>query len=271
MARLKVVSPARVGYTEEDFVPTLPGFVLKPQSKKRNSSANLADAAGEGFSPLQKVTLARRVTDMIRNAIVSGVLKPGEFISPQEIGDRLGVSRTPVREALIHLNGVGLVEFLPNRVRIASPTPAAIADAFELREALEGMAARLAAMRRTDKEAREIVKLAEKTQQTYKDRKSFHEDDRNFHLAIGESSGSVSVSRYLSFALDLAFTLRNLRVAERPLRLSSASQHMMIADAILKKDADLAERLGREHVRSVCATVLSETESTLDDDVAERS
>ena len=244
--------------------------LLRSPSRKRASSAAVEDAAGDEFSPLQRVTLARRVTDMIRSAIVSGVLTPGEFISPQEIGDRLGVSRTPVREALIHLNAVGLVEFLPNRVRIASPTPAAILDSFELREALEGMAARLAASRRTDKEAREILKLAEKTQQTYTDRKSFHEDDRNFHLAIGESSGSIAVNRYLSFALDLAFTLRNLRVAERPLLLSSASQHVRIAEAIMKKDADLAEKLGREHVRSVCATVLAETESTLNEDTAER-
>lgn len=211
----------------------------------------------ELVGPLQRVSLARKAEELIRQAIVTGLLRSGEQISPQEIADRLGVSRTPVREAIIHLNAVGLVEMLPGRIQIASPTTAAIEDAFMLRESLEGMAARLAAERRTAEQAglityhAELSKLAAKA----KDRPGFQKSDRDFHLAIAEASGSVQVARYLSYALDLAFTLRNLRMANTPFSASSVRHHVELAKAIDRRDADAAERISREHVQAVLAAV----------------
>jgi DNA-binding GntR family transcriptional regulator len=209
------------------------------------------DPSADGFSPIERVSLARQVTGMIRHAIVTGQLPPGEVISPQEIGKLLNVSRTPVREALIHLNAIGLVEFLPNRVRIATPTPSALMDAFNVREGLEGMAARLAAERRSDEQARRIMSLAISTQENVVDRRRFQDQDREFHLTIGESAQSELLNTYLTNALDLALTLRNLRVAERPFQAVSASMHVQIAEAIRDRDPDRAEAKSREHVRRV--------------------
>lgn len=216
--------------------------------------------------PLQRVSLARRAEELIRRAIVTGVLRSGEQISPQEIADRLGVSRTPVREAIIHLNAVGLVEMLPGRIQIASPTTAAIEDAFMLRESLEGMAARLAAERRTTEQARVITQHAELSKRAAKagDRPGFQKSDRDFHLAIGEASGSVQVARYLSYALDLAFTLRNLRMANTPFSASSVRDHLELANAIERKDADAAERISRGHVQAVLAAVAASGPGTGD-------
>jgi DNA-binding GntR family transcriptional regulator len=207
--------------------------------------------------PLERVSLARRAEELIRQAIVSGLLRSGEQISPQEIADRLGVSRTPVREALIHLNAVGLVEMLPGRFQIASPTALAIRDAFMLREALEGMAARLAAERRTADEAKTIVQHAQLSRQAAqeKDRARFQKSDRAFHLAIGEASHSVQIARYLSYALDLALTLRNLRIANTPFKAGSVRHHVELAAAIERGDADAAEKISRDHVRAVLAWV----------------
>lgn len=220
--------------------------------KSMDKGSMLSGVSEETFSPLERNTsLAQRVTEMIRHSIVSGVLPPGEVISPQEIGNRLGVSRTPVREALIHLNAVGLVEFLPTRVRIASPTQSAILDAFELREALEGMAASLAAKRRTQEIAERILELARQTEEAQYDRKRFQEVDRNFHRAIAEAANSASLNQYLSYALDLALTLRNLKVAKGHFRPTAVGDHVKIADAILEKDSEGAERLIREHIRKV--------------------
>lgn len=215
------------------------------------------EGAFDQVEPLQRVSLSRRAADLIRHAIVTGVLQSGEQISPQEIADRLGVSRTPVREAIIHLNAVGLVEMLPGRIQIASPTTTAIRDAFELREALEGMAARLAAQRRTREQAERILHFAKLSKQAAKrgDRPSFQENDRNFHLAISEASGSAQVARYLSYALDLAFTLRNLRVASSPFSPRSVSHHLELAEAIKRQDSDEAERVSRDHVRAVLEAV----------------
>lgn len=219
--------------------------------------------------PLERSTsLARRATDLIRHAIVTGLLRPGETISPQEIGARLGVSRTPVREALIHLNAVGLVEFLPGRVQIASPTPAAIMDAFDLREALEGKAAWLAATRRTESQADRILELAVSSREAaeHGDREGFQDKDRRFHLGIAEASCSAQLERYLSYALDLALTLRNLRTARLPFHPKSVGHHIAIAEAIKRQDPGEAERISREHVRMVREAVASDQPSALKPD-----
>src|SRR5262245_50441622 len=109
---------------------------------------------------LERLSLSQKAADLIRNAIVSGTIAPGETIGVRDLARRVHVSPTPIREALIQLSAVGLVEFHPGRVRIAAATAPAIQDAFELREALEGMAARLAAMRRTEAEAEKIAYYA---------------------------------------------------------------------------------------------------------------
>lgn len=211
-----------------------------------------------GIAPLERSSsLSRRAMSLIRHAIVTGLLQPGETISPQEIGDRLGVSRTPVREALIHLNAIGLVEFLPGRVQIASATPAAIRDAFALREALEGKAAALAAERRSPAEAETIMSLALQSNWSAEknDRLGFYEQDRAFHLAIAASAHSQQLERYLSNVLDLALTLRNLRTAASPFQPKAVGYHAAIAKAIENGDAEAAERLSREHVRKVAESV----------------
>lgn len=214
--------------------------------------------------PIQRVSIARKAEELIRHAIVTGVLKSGEQISPREIADRLGVSRTPIREAIIHLNAVGLVEMLPNRVHIVSPTTTAIQDSFELREALESMAARLAAQRRTTEQAATILRLAEQTREAAAvgDRLGFQQFDRSFHLAVGEASHSGYVDRYLSYALDLAFTLRNLRVANTTFSANAVTDHLEIAHAIGAQDDALAESVSRRHIRAVLnAVTVARTEA----------
>jgi len=218
------------------------------------------DAAPAGFVPIERASLAHRATELIRRAIVSGTLAPGEHISLRDLALRLGVSATPIREALIHLNAVGLVEYLPGRVQIASPTPAAIGDAFDLREALEGMAARLAASRRSEEQAARIEQLAGLSHEAAKafDQEAFRRHDSQFHRSIGRAAGSAQLERYLSNALDLALTLRNLRVDGRPFRARSAPMHLLSAAAIRRRDPDEAERASREHVRQVRAQVMEE-------------
>jgi DNA-binding GntR family transcriptional regulator len=205
---------------------------------------------------VDRSSLADRVTELIRQSIVSGALPPGEPVSLREIAARLGVSATPVREALFQLRAIGLVEFLPGRVRIVTPNQAALREAFELREALEGMAARLAAQRRSDSEANRIRRLARTSREAAErgDVKAFRAADREFHECVARAARSEQLRRYLKNALDLALTLRNLRAHQRA-HAPFAYMHQQIADAIDRGDGDAAERLSREHVRSVCELV----------------
>lgn len=207
---------------------------------------------------IQRSSLTQRATDLIRRAILQGTLVPGEAVGVRDLARRINVSPTPIREALIHLSAVGLVEFEPGRVRIAAATPQALKDAFELREALEGMAARLAAVRRTDEEAEEILQFAVESARAAKagDRDAFREYDFQFHRAIGRAARSSQVERYLSNALDLAFTLRNLRFTGKTFTARSAPLHKVIADAIKRRQPDRAEAASREHVREVCEASL---------------
>ncbi|MCP8940998.1 GntR family transcriptional regulator [Alsobacter sp. SYSU M60028] len=221
-----------------------------------------AASTGE-LVPMDRASLTKRATDMIRQAIVSGTLPPGQPISLRELAGILGVSATPVREALFQLSAIGLVEFLPGQVRIVAPTATAFRDAFELREALEGMAARLAAERRTAREAAEIRSLALLSRDAAKadDVELFRQHDVRFHHAIAAAAHSAQVQRYLANALDLALTLRNLRTVGKRFNPSSVSLHLAIAEAIARQDGAEAEAMAREHVRQVYRGVVATAQS----------
>lgn len=208
---------------------------------------------------LDRSSLAQRVTELIRQAIVSGVLPPAEAISLREVSERLGVSPTPVREALSNLGAIGLVQFLPGRVKIVAASPDSFEDSFRLREALEGMAARLAAQRRSDAQCARIRQLADASVEAVNNEDSgrFRTADVSFHRSIAEAAGSPQLARYTYNALDLALTLRNLRNAGRAFDGSFAVMHQQIAEAIKCRDCDAAEQLAREHVRSVGERLLA--------------
>jgi DNA-binding GntR family transcriptional regulator len=216
-------------------------------------------AALDELPTLDRSSLADRVTGLIRQAIVSGVLQAGEPIGVREVARRLGVSPTPVREALFQLRGIGLVEFLPGQVRIVAPTPDALREAFELREALEGMAARLAAQRRTEDDLQRIEHFAEASRIAAEagDGAGFRAADSEFHEAVAAAARSEQLRRYMKNALDLALTLRNLRNSRAPTHPNPpfAFMHRLIAAAIRAGDAEAAEKLGRDHVRKVCELI----------------
>lgn len=219
------------------------------------SSDTENDIGLDDLPALERLSLSRKAADLIRNAIVSGIIAPGETIGVRDLARRIRVSPTPIREALIQLSAVGLVEFHPGRVKIAAASAPAIQDAFELREALEGMAARLAAVRRTDEEAAQIADYAARGSHAAEigDQDGFRQYDFLFHRTIAKAARSGQVERYLSNALDLAFTLRNVRSSGRNFVAASSPLHQTIADAIRRRAPDEAEAASREHVRLVCA------------------
>lgn len=227
-------------------------------TEKGIAQKTVAQPADE-LLPVDRSSLAQRVTDLIRQAIVNGTLPPAEAVSLKEVADRLGVSPTPVREALSRLNAVGLVEMLPGRVKIVAATPESLEDAFFLREALEGMAARLAALRRSANEAEVICNLAGISVEAVKnnDPVRFRAADVAFHRAIAKAAHSAQMERYTDNALDLALTLRNRRVAGQTFDGSFAVMHEQIAEAIVRRESDAAEKLAREHARRVGERILA--------------
>jgi DNA-binding GntR family transcriptional regulator len=206
--------------------------------------------------------LSVRTAAILREAIVNGTLPMGSDISIPRIAKLCGVSATPVREALVHLAEAGLVTVHSQGVHITEPTPEGLRAAFEVREAIEGMTARLAASRVTRAEAEDLVAIARKSVEVADgdDVSVFREWDSKFHDGVAEMSQSEHLIRYAHNALDLSQTLRNLRPTHQRFRAGSAHRHIEVADAIAHGDSDEAERLMRLHVREVLDHIMDELE-----------
>ncbi|MGH9323118.1 MAG: GntR family transcriptional regulator [Vicinamibacteria bacterium] len=217
-------------------------------------------AKTEFLGPLKRrETLADRVYAATRTAIVERALPAGSPISEPGLARQLRVSRTPVREALRKLHEVGLVSVEPNgRVLVVSPSEQALREAYELREALEGMAAWLAAARSTPEEAAEVRRHAEASLEAASagDETGFGEGDSHFHQQISEVARNESLARCLANARDLASVLRQIDSPAPGFSIECGRAHVAIAEAIEAGDVTKAESTMRSHIRSVLEHVL---------------
>ena len=212
------------------------------------------------------VSLSEFVYAQLRDAIFKGDLSPNQKVQQEEIAERLGTSRVPVREALKQLEGEGLVTLRPRRgFVVSSLDPATIEEVFDIRVMLEARAAYLGTLKRTDEDVAFVRLLFEKMQELVTsstvDVDKFAQTNREFHLAIARPSGRSLHLRMLS-------VLRNQ--VEHYVRLSTAiattlsranSEHSAIFDAFASGDADKAGQLTRRHVEDVCERLLRELEA----------
>jgi DNA-binding GntR family transcriptional regulator len=202
----------------------------------------------DNYKPLREL-----VFEALREAIIQGRLRPGERLMEIQLAEELGVSRTPVREAIRKLELEGLVLMIPRKgAYVSQISMKDIADVFEIRRALEGLAARLAAERSTEEEVealeRALVKIAESAE---------HEDldeavalDTDFHEELMKASHNGRLPLLVS----------NLREQIQRFRLTSLShpgrvklavaEHRKIVDAIAGHDSDRAQNLAYEHIEN---------------------
>ncbi len=194
-----------------------------------------------------KVRVARHeVRDEIQRRILSGESKPGERLSQQGLARELGVAQGTVRESLLELQWLGLVESVDHLgVFVDNLDVARICEAYLVREVMEGLAARLAcgnAGRADITELRNMVDSIYKLAQE-KDNETATLD-RNFHLQIAELSRNNTLIR-------LSQTYRILGMTVRAFRESTViyGEHLRIIEAIEHNFADEAEKQARNHVR----------------------
>jgi GntR family transcriptional regulator of vanillate catabolism len=201
----------------------------------------------------------------LRELIVGGELKPGQRIAELALVERLGVSRTPIRMALVRLQEEGLLEALPGGgfvVRDFSEDD--IHDAIELRGTLEGLAVRLAAERGVSAvvvaEARDCLdRIDAVLAQPQLDDKSFSdyvELNGRLHALLAEMAGSELVQRQLERTKTLPFASPNSFVLSsasspraRDTLMVAQAQHRAVVDAIVRREGARAEALMREHAR----------------------
>lgn len=187
----------------------------------------------------------------VERDIIGGVLLPGQRIDEAALAERFDVSRTPVREAILELAAVGLLEQRPHRgAYVADVTLEEIFDVYEVLAELEGLCARLAARRMETMERRELLDLHEKMGQSLAadDRDAYIALDHQFHNILIKASRNAALKDHLSMCLKRIAPIRRASMEmARDMRQAHA-EHGEIIAAIAAGDAAAAERIMSEHV-----------------------
>lgn len=192
-----------------------------------------------------------KLRDEIENGIVTGEFLPGERLDEVQLATRFGVSRTPIREALIQLNAIGLVDIRPRRgAVVADPAPERVFEMFEVMAEMEGMAGALAARRHTDEDRRMLVAAHETCDAAARseDTDRYYYDNERFHRAIYAASHSQFLEEHCTLLHKRLRPYRRLQLRVRNRMMASLEEHAGIVAAILAGDAEGARALLRSHV-----------------------
>lgn len=211
--------------------------------------------------PLGTRTLNRardEVYARLRAAIVTAELEPGRQLSENEVAGRFGVSRTPVREALVRLRDDRLVEIVPQLgTFVARISDRALADAQFVRESLECAAIRLAAERAqpADVLALKAILARQEAARDARDFDGFHVLDDELHAALCELSGHGVAWRLAGRANGHLDRVRRLSLPEPDYLAEMVAEHGQVVDAVASGDPDAAERTLRHHLRMVLSVL----------------
>lgn len=199
-------------------------------------------------------TLADRVFARLQDDIVLGVLKPGTKLGEMELAARYGVSRGPLREAIRRLESRRLVERIPHvGTRVAMLTDTDLAEIYRVREALEGLAARLAAENMTEEEISGLGALlaAHERQPGVQDDTAYfqREGDLDFHYRVIQGSHNATLIDLLIGEMYHRVRMYRYQVATVVHRPQKAlAEHRRILEAIDARDGEMAELLMRRHI-----------------------
>ncbi len=209
---------------------------------------------------IEHIDLSARVYDQIKKMILTGALVPGQKILQEKLAQDIGVSRTPLLKALQQLESELLVESIPRRGMFVKQIGLKeIIDAFDCREALEGIAARLTVNNISDTQLKEMKKLFEPFRtvepggRDFSD-KAYRKADQRFHEMMIEISGN-QVLRRLEMLGNILFICYNRGLVRPP--KETLKEHFAIIEAIEKRDGDLTEKEIRNHLRKSRDAVLS--------------
>lgn len=192
-----------------------------------------------------------RLRDEIENGIVTGVFEPGERLDEAQLATRFGVSRTPIREALMQLSAIGLVEIRPRRgAVVVNPGPDRIYEMFEVMAELESMAGTLAARRHTEEDKAALLESHQRCERSAasEDSDSYYYDNEIFHHTIYAASHNGFLAEQCITLHRRLRPYRRLQLRVRNRLKVSLQEHAAIVEAILAGDAEEARSRLRAHV-----------------------
>lgn len=205
-----------------------------------------------------KYSLRGRVFNKLREDILAGKYSQNDELKETSIGLELGVSRTPVREALRQLELEGLVSIIPNKgAYVNGISEKDIHDIYIIRSYLEGLCARWACEYITQEQIdalEEVVYLSE-----FHIKKEHHEQivelDNKFHQLIYEASGSKILDHILSDFHHYVQRIRKITLSSDLRAANSNKEHTAILEAIRQRDGEKAEVLAHEHIMSTIKNI----------------
>jgi DNA-binding GntR family transcriptional regulator len=198
------------------------------------------------YKPLSEI-----VYDKLRTAIIEGTLNPGERLMEVQLAEEMGISRTPVREAIRKLELDGFVVMVPRKgTYVSTLSLKDISDVFEIRASLEALAAGLAAERITPEEEKELKKiiLDEVKFSKNEDVENSIKFDTDFHEVLYKASRNKKLVNIIN---NLREQIQRYRTASLtyPGRLKIAhEEHKKIAEAICDNDVERAKELAKKHI-----------------------
>ena len=195
-------------------------------------------------------TLREQIVFSLRDSIIRGELRAGQKLTEPELADKLGISRTPIREAFRQLESEGFLTVIPRRGAVVSTlTRKEIEDFYEIKSLLEGYAARVAASRITKKDIDKLKKINEQLEVLSEgnDVEGFFRKNNEFHNTFIALCGNEKLLdiRNTLVRRFLRYRLQALAVPGRS--MESVKQHRVIIRALAKKDGRRAEAVVVEH------------------------
>jgi DNA-binding GntR family transcriptional regulator len=199
---------------------------------------------------VRHATTGHRLRQAIEDAIVAGDFLPGERLDEMALAQRFGVSRTPIREALHQLAIAGLIEIRPRRGAIvATLTPQKLYEMFEVMAELEAVAARLAARRLSESEARALEAAHRACEAKRHDIDAYYEANEAFHRAIYAASGNHFLAEQCCALQKRLRPYRRHQLRVRNRLQTSFAEHEAVMAALLAGDGEGASAALRAHVR----------------------
>jgi DNA-binding GntR family transcriptional regulator len=211
------------------------------------------------FDPVPQQALRQSVSASLLKAIFKGQISEGDWLNAQKLAEKLGVSATPVREALVELTTLGIVETLHNRGCVSRPFgPAQLRDIYVLRRLLESETARCACGK-IPREALENLQtemsdlLGKSNQPDWSD--AAMALDRQLHQLIAENCGSQRLAEEIARYDNLIQTIRDIVGDQSRAQQRALPEHLIIIEALLANNPEKAAAAMSKHIESTAEAV----------------
>ncbi len=205
----------------------------------------------EKVTDISDLPLVERVYRQLLTGIRDGQFHPGERIKEATVAKNMGISRTPVREAIRRLQSEGRVTIEPQRGAIVAELDRLeISELYLLRQYLEGIAARFAAQHASDMEIEQMEEILKRSHGDEADKRTLNQTNWDLHHAIFYAAKNRFLLKSLDAISDDLALLRGKRYIPEDRPKSLYTEHKAIIDAIRARDPDRAEQAAKDHILS---------------------